>query len=64
MPNEGILTVKELAEFLKIAEKTAYRFASQGKVLGFKIGSAWRFRRSEITRWITEQEQKREEGQK
>jgi len=64
MPNEDILTVKELAEFLKIAEKTAYRFASEGKVPGFKIGSAWRFRRSEITRWITEQEQKREEGQK
>jgi excisionase family DNA binding protein len=64
MPNEDILTVKELAEFLKIAEKTAYRFASEGKVPGFKIGSAWRFRRSEITRWITEQEQKREKGQK
>lgn len=64
MSNEDIFTVKELAEFLKIAEKTAYRFASEGKVPGFKIGSAWRFRRSEIERWITEQEQEREEGQK
>ena len=34
MPNEDILTVKELAEYLKIAEKTAYRFASEGKVPG------------------------------
>ena len=35
MPSNDILTVKELADFLKIAEKTAYRFASEGKVPGF-----------------------------
>lgn len=51
-----ILTVRELAEYLKIAEKTAYRFASEGKVPGFKVGSAWRFRKAEIDRWINEQE--------
>ena len=43
MPNDDIMTVKELADYLKIAEKTAYRFASEGKVPGFKVGSAWRF---------------------
>lgn len=58
MSSSDILTVKELADFLKIAEKTAYRFASEGKVPGFKVGSAWRFRKSEIVRWIAEQEQK------
>ena len=57
MSDDEIMTVKELAVFLKIAEKTAYRFASEGKVPGFKVGSAWRFRKSEINRWITEQEQ-------
>ena len=40
MPNDDIMTVKELADYLKIAEKTAYRFASEGKVPGFKVGSA------------------------
>jgi excisionase family DNA binding protein len=38
MSNNDIMTVKELADYLKIAEKTAYRFASEGKVLGFKVG--------------------------
>lgn len=56
MPNDNIMTVKELADYLKIAEKTAYRFASEGKVPGFKVGSAWRFRKSEIDRWISGQE--------
>jgi excisionase family DNA binding protein len=53
---DEILTVRELAEYLKIAEKTAYRFASEGKVPAFKVGSAWRFRKAEIDRWIKEQE--------
>ncbi len=64
MPDDDIMTVKELAGFLKIAEKTAYRFASEGKVPGFKVGSAWRFRKSEINRWIAEQEQKQDGKQK
>lgn len=50
-----IMTVKDLALYLKIAEKTAYRFASEGKLPGFKVGSAWRFRKGEIDQWIEKQ---------
>ena len=50
MSGDEILTIKELASHLKIAEKTTYRFASEGKVLGFKVGGVWRFRKSEIDR--------------
>ena len=63
MPNDDIMTVKELTDYLKIAEKTAYRFASEGKVPGFKVGSAWRFRKSEIDRWISEQERNETKGE-
>ena len=55
MPNDDIMTVKELADYLKIAEKTAYRFASEGKVPGFKVGSAWRFKKTEVDAWIKKQ---------
>ena len=51
-----IMTVKDLALYLKIAEKTAYRFASEKKVPGFKVGNAWRFRKSEVDNWIKKQE--------
>ena len=61
MPNDDIMTVKELADYLKIAEKMAYRFASEVKVPSFKVESAWRFRKSEIYRWISEKEQKCED---
>jgi excisionase family DNA binding protein len=53
-----ILTVKELAVYLKTAEKTAYRFASEDILLGFKVGDAWRFRKSEIDQWTKEHSSK------
>ena len=56
MANEEILTISELCSYLKLAEKTAYRLASNGKIPGFKVGGSWRFRKSEIDRWISEQE--------
>ena len=55
--NKDIMTMKELADYLKIAEKTAYRFASEKKVPGFKVGNAWRFRKSEVDNWIKKQEE-------
>ncbi len=47
-----IMTIREVAEYLKLTEKTAYRLAAEGKIPGFKVGGSWRFRRSEIEKWI------------
>lgn len=60
MPTD-IMTIREAAKYLKIGEKTAYRLAAEGTLPGFKVGGSWRFRKNEIDRWITIQEQKREE---
>jgi excisionase family DNA binding protein len=53
-----IMTIREVAAYLKLTEKTTYRLASAGELPGFKVGGSWRFRRSEIDRWIREQEKK------
>jgi excisionase family DNA binding protein len=63
MNNEEIFTIKELAVYLKLAEKTAYRLASDGKLPGFKVGGAWRFRKAEVDRWIKQQEGKAYQGE-
>jgi excisionase family DNA binding protein len=47
MTNE-ILTIKEVADYLKVAEKTIYRLAGSKKLPGFKVGGIWRFRKSEV----------------
>lgn len=52
---DQILTLKEVAAYLKLAEKTAYKLAAAGKLPGFKVGGSWRFKREDIDRWIEEQ---------
>lgn len=51
-----IMTIREVAEYLKLNEKTTYRLASEGILPGFRVGGAWRFRKAEVDRWIKEQE--------
>ena len=53
-----VMTIKEVSEYLKLNEKTAYRLSSEGKIPGFKVGGSWRFRKSEIDKWIVQQESK------
>ena len=52
---DQILTLKEVATYLKLAEKTAYRLASEGKLPGFKVGGSWRFKREDLDAWIEKQ---------
>lgn len=61
---DEILTLKEVAEYLKLAEKTAYRLAAEGKLPGFKVGGSWRFKRGEIEGWIERQVEERKGGGK
>lgn len=53
--NTQIMTIKEVSEYLKLAEKTAYRLSSQGKIPAFKIGGSWRFDKADIDKWIEKQ---------
>lgn len=57
MTDEEILTLQELSAYLKIAEKTLYGYAQKGKIPGIKVGSAWRFRKTDIDAWLEEQRQ-------
>lgn len=52
---DEILTLKEVAEHLKLAEKTAYRLAAEGKLPGFKVGGSWRFQKVDVEAWIEKQ---------
>ncbi len=52
---DQILTLKEVAAYLKLAEKTAHRLASEGKLPGFKVGGSWRFKREDLDAWINTQ---------
>jgi len=53
--DSDIMTIKEVSSYLKLNEKTAYRLVLDGKIPGFKVGGAWRFRKEQIDEWIKEQ---------
>ena len=51
----SILTIKEVAEYLKVNERTVYRLAGAKKIPAFKVGGTWRFVQSDIDQWIKNQ---------
>lgn len=51
-PEGEILTLEEVAAYLKARKRTVYRLAQEGKIPAFKLGGVWRFRRAELDRWI------------
>jgi len=55
-PSEGeILTIKQVADYLKVTERTIYRLAGAKKIPAFKVGGTWRFSRTDIDAWIKQQ---------
>jgi len=54
---DEILTLKEIAKYLKPSEKTAYKLAAGGKLPGFKVGGSWRFKQSDIESWTEDKKQ-------
>jgi len=51
---DDILTLKEMAQILKMNERTVLKMAQTGAIPAAKIGSQWRFRRDLIDRWLEE----------
>jgi excisionase family DNA binding protein len=50
-----VLTVNELAEYLRVHRSTIYRLLKKGQLPGFKIGSDWRFNVEIIDEWRLKQ---------
>ena len=57
-----ILTIREVAGYLKVTQRTIYRLAAAKKIPAFKVGGTWRFRQVDIDGWIAAQS-KNPEGQ-
>jgi len=49
---DEILTIDEVAVYLKAGKRTVYRLAASGQIPAFKLGGTWRFRRGELDQWI------------
>lgn len=56
--SDSVLTIDELAAYLKIAKSTLYKLAQEGKLPGQKVGRHWRFHKVTIDRWLGDKKPK------
>ncbi len=53
--DSSAMTVREVASYLNVDEKTIYRLAKRGDLPGFKVAGTWRFKKRDIDEWIERQ---------
>ena len=51
-PSDAVLSIDELADYLKLSKSTLYHLARRGDVPGQKIGRHWRFHKAAIDKWL------------
>jgi excisionase family DNA binding protein len=51
-----VMTVREVAEWLRIHPTTLYRLLREDKIPGFRIGADWRFNRETVEEWLKQRE--------
>lgn len=58
---EKLLTVEQVARYLKVDKFTVYRLVSQSKIPAFKVGNQWRFKKKMIDTWLMRNSNLKEE---
>ena len=51
---DDILTIDEVAKYLRVSERTVYEWAQKGEIPSGKIGTVWRFKRADIEKWVND----------
>ena len=51
---DEIMTIEEVAKYLKLKPQTIYNWAQNGKIPAAKLGKEWRFKKSVIDRWFNQ----------
>ena len=49
---DTVMTISELAKYLKVSKSTLYKLCQDDKVPGQKVGRHWRFHRTTIDEWL------------
>lgn len=52
MIDDDILTIEEVAKYLRVSERTVYDWTQRGDLPGGKIGTVWRFKKIDIENWV------------
>ncbi|MBK7781001.1 MAG: helix-turn-helix domain-containing protein [Ardenticatenia bacterium] len=55
MSEDQVLTIRDIAAILKLAEKTVYSMAQDGEFPAFKVRGQWRIRKVDFEKWMVDQ---------
>ncbi len=47
-----LMTLQEIADYLRVTEKTIYRLLKRGNIPAAKVGRNWRFEKDSIDEWL------------
>jgi excisionase family DNA binding protein len=56
-----IMTLEEVAKYLRLHKSTVYRMAREGKLPGNKVAGQWRFKKDRLVEWFEEQQRLQDE---
>lgn len=52
MANSGLMTIEDLADYLKVTRRTIYEWLKNNKIPAVKLIGQWRFRKEKIDAWL------------
>jgi excisionase family DNA binding protein len=53
--NDRLMTIRQLADYLRVNERTVVKLVAEGALPGVKVGNQWRFRKAMIDTWLDDQ---------
>ena len=60
--SDQVMTLEELAVYLKLPKSTLYKLVQEGRIPGKKLGKQWRFGKTVIDRWLDSEQRSNDSG--
>jgi len=57
MTDQELMTIEEVADYLRVKKRTVYEWIKKGKIPGIKTVGQWRFKKAQIDTWLENQQE-------
>ena len=55
METREVMGMREASAYLGVSRETLYKYLSEGRIPGFKLGNRWKFKKTVLDRWMEAQ---------
>jgi len=57
MADRELMTIEEIADYLRVKKRTIYEWLKKGKIPAIKAVGQWRFKKTQIDHWLENQQE-------